>query len=135
MPDILRLLPEIIGDSIECVVIAIAAWKDDDAKFHDECFGEAQSYFIRGRGSGARWHARAWPAKAPWAGAVGKTSEAGRQQGKRHTRIQRRGWAGNGVRGYGRGLEWVRFEARHLVEFLRFRRPRWVRLVIRRGGS
>ena len=34
MPDELRLLPEVVGDGVECVVIAIAAGKDNDAKFH-----------------------------------------------------------------------------------------------------
>ena len=48
VPDELRLLPEVVGDGVEGVVIAIAAGKDDDAKFHDECFGEARFYFIRG---------------------------------------------------------------------------------------
>ena len=41
MPDEFRLLPEVLADREEGVVIAIAAGKNDDTKFHDDWFGEA----------------------------------------------------------------------------------------------
>jgi hypothetical protein len=38
MPDKLGRLPEVVGDRVESIVIAIAAGKNNDAKFHGFCF-------------------------------------------------------------------------------------------------
>src|SRR5205823_423205 len=37
--DVLRLLPEVIGDREKCIVIAVAAGKNNDTKFHDFVWG------------------------------------------------------------------------------------------------
>jgi hypothetical protein len=56
VPDELRLLAEGMAGGIERVVIAIAAGKDDYAKLHDKCFGEANTYFSIGAwGSSGGW--------------------------------------------------------------------------------
>ena len=47
MPDEFGGLPEDGGDGVKRVVIAIAARKDDNAKFHGSCCGEVRLYFIR----------------------------------------------------------------------------------------
>jgi hypothetical protein len=39
MPDELDRLPEIVGDRVKSIVIAIASGKNNDAKFHGFCFG------------------------------------------------------------------------------------------------
>jgi hypothetical protein len=52
MPDELGRLPEIVGDRVESIVIAIASGKNNDAKFHGFCFCAGGNFdFTRG----ARW--------------------------------------------------------------------------------
>ncbi len=48
VPDKLRRLPEIVGDRVKSIVIAIASGKNNDAKFHGFCFG-GQSLFYQRR--------------------------------------------------------------------------------------
>src|ERR1039458_958962 len=45
VPDIFRFLAEVGGDSVESVVVAIASGKNNDAKFHEFCFGKTKFYF------------------------------------------------------------------------------------------
>ena len=45
MPDKFGFLPEVGGDRVECVVIAIAARKNDDTKFHGLCLGETYLFY------------------------------------------------------------------------------------------
>ena len=65
VPDKLRLLPEIVGDRVERIVIAIAAGKNNDAEFHGFCFGEASTLFYQRR-SGRTGHGDAGSAQFPW---------------------------------------------------------------------
>ena len=62
MPDKLRRLPEVVADRVESVVVAIASGKNNDAKFHELCFGEAKLHFSRGGGArcgrGGNWGCR-----------------------------------------------------------------------------
>ena len=48
VPDEFGRLPEDGGDGVKRVVIAIAARKDDNAKFHGSCCGEVRFYFSKG---------------------------------------------------------------------------------------
>ena len=51
MPDKLGRLPEVVGDRVKCIVIAIASGKNNDAKFHGFCFrGGGNFYFTRAAG-------------------------------------------------------------------------------------
>jgi hypothetical protein len=67
MPDEFRRLPEIVGDRVKSIVIAIAAGKNNDAKFHGFCFRGAVVFILpeaaaaqsaeaaRSCGSGTGW--------------------------------------------------------------------------------
>ncbi len=57
VPDKLGGLPEVVGDRVKCIVIAVAAGKNNDAKFHGFCFrGGGNFYFTRGRSSACVRH-------------------------------------------------------------------------------
>ena len=77
MPDEFRRLAEIVGDRVPSVVIAIAAGKDNDAKFHGFCFrGGSSLYFTRG-GRRAACGSRH---------AVARAAQVGLQKGFSHKR-------------------------------------------------
>ena len=46
MPDKFRRLPEIVGDRVKSIVIAIASGKNNDAKFHGFCFRGAVVFIL-----------------------------------------------------------------------------------------
>ena len=51
VPNVLRLLAQVVAGGVECVVIAIAAGKDNNAEFHGQCsWGEAKGHFNRWAG-------------------------------------------------------------------------------------
>ena len=53
VPDKLGGLPEIVGDRVKSIVIAIAAGKNNDARFHGFCFREGGNFdFTRGAAVG-----------------------------------------------------------------------------------
>ena len=52
VPDKLGGLPEVVGDRVKCIVIAIASGKNNDAKFHGFDFrGGGSFHFTRGGGT------------------------------------------------------------------------------------
>ena len=59
MPDELRRLPEIVGDRVKSIVIAIASGKNNDAKFHGFCFRGAVIFILPEAAAGQRAQAHA----------------------------------------------------------------------------
>ena len=54
VPDELRRLPEIVGDRVKSIVIAIASGKNNDAKFHGFCFRGAVVFILPEAAAGQR---------------------------------------------------------------------------------